>query len=210
MFLNINPLAKTMEEIEQVYPEIIEKCIAERRSIRVFTEKGVENKNVIKILEAGNWAPSAGNLQSRRFVVVQTLKGRKKIMECVKSARIAKTGKSKIMKAPVFIVICADLKKCRTRYIGRKGLLFAIQDVAASAQNMALMAHSLGLGSCWIGNFDESAIISRFGLKDGLFPMTILAVGYPEYKPLPPKRFSVDEIAEFDSEADAGTLVYEL
>lgn len=197
-----------MERITQVQKEIIEKCIKERRSIRVFRDREVEAGKLMEVLEAGNWAPSAGNFQSRRFIVIQGQEERKNVMECIHSAQISKSGKANMMKAPVFIIVCAHPKKCRERYAGRKSLLFSIQDATTAAQNMTLMAYALGLGTCWIGNFDESAIISRFGLKDGLYPVAILALGYPEFIPLPPKRYDIEEITVFYPEYKVGESVY--
>jgi nitroreductase len=197
-----------VQETVQLWPEIIEQCIKERRSIRVYKDDDVEDYKLMKVLEAGNWAPSAGNLHSRHFIVIQSQEGKKKLIECVRSSRISKTGKGNLMKAPVFIIICADPKNCKIRYAGRKSLMFSIQDAAAATQNMAIMAHALGLGTCWVGNFDESSIISGFSLRKGLYPVAILALGYPAYSPPPPRKKSIEEVTEFHLEAEPGKSVY--
>lgn len=197
-----------MQETSLLWLDIVEKCIKERRTVRSFREKDIEKKKMIKILEAGNWAPSAGNLHSRYFVVVQSASEKKRIMECVQSNRIKESGKKNLMKAPLFIIVCADFKKCRTKYKGRKGTMFGIQDAAVAVQNMSLISHALGLGTCWVGNFDEAKIISVFNLRKGLYPTAILAIGYPAYIPPPPKRFAIEEITRFDSEANPGNSIY--
>ena len=117
-------------------------------------------------------------------------------------------GKTQLMKAPVFIIACADHKKCSKKYGTKKGMLFSIQDASVAVQNMCLMAYGMGIGTCWIGNFDEKNLSTTFGLRSGLYPIAVLALGYPAYTPTPPKRNCVDEVCDFHT--DSGISVYEV
>ncbi len=131
------------------------------------------------------WAPSAGNLQSRKFYFIfnQTIK-----KDLVKAA----LGQSFIAKAPVVIVGCVDLR-IKDHY-GERGVnLYAIQDVSASIQNVLLVAHELGLASVWIGAFCEDEISRILKLPRFLRPISIIPVGYTSVHPRAPGRVSVED-----------------
>jgi nitroreductase len=79
-------------------------------------------------------------------------------------------------------------------YGSRGEELYSIQDVACSVENMMLAAHSLGLGSVWVGAFHEEGIANVLDMPSHLRPMAILPVGYPAHSPSPPRRLDKDEI----------------
>ncbi|MCR4286668.1 MAG: nitroreductase family protein, partial [Deltaproteobacteria bacterium] len=74
--------------------------------------------------------------------------------------------------------------------------LYMIQDAAVAVENMMLQAHELGLGSVWVGAFDEAGVAKTLALPDSLRPLAIVPVGWPGHKPLPPKRLLNDEAVE--------------
>lgn len=123
------------------------KAIKERRSIRSFQKKDISGEIVDKLIDALIWAPSAGNLQARKFLFVKDAKLKKGI---VSSA----LGQSFIAEAPLVIVGCTD-SRISGRYGERGVYLYSIQDVAASIMGMMLVAHENGLGTVWVGAFDE-------------------------------------------------------
>ncbi|MBZ9569692.1 nitroreductase family protein [Patescibacteria group bacterium] len=156
------------------------KIIKERRSIRKFQKKEIPDETIDKLIEALIWAPSAGNLQSRKFYFVFDDEIKEKLA-------VAAFGQSSITQAPLVVIGCADDKISR-RY-GEKGRkLYSICDVSASIQNMILLATELGLGSCWIGAFDERKVAEILDLPKNLHPIVIVPVGYPAEKPSPPPR----------------------
>ncbi len=69
-----------------------------------------------------------------------------------------------IVEASIVIVVCADEKRAAESYGARGKTLYCLQDTAAAIQNILLTAHSLGLGSCWIGAFKEEEIRTVIGL----------------------------------------------
>ncbi len=165
------------------------KAVRERRSIRDFQKKEIPPDLVEKLAEALIWAPSAGNLQSRKFYFVQD--GRTK-MEIVSAA----LGQSFIAEAPLVIVGCTD-DKISGRY-GERGVnLYSIQDVAASIMGMMLVAHENGLGSVWVGAFREEGVSKILNLPGNLRPVVIVPVGYPSRIPSPPPRVSKQAAVEF-------------
>ncbi len=156
------------------------EAVKERRSIRAFQEKAIPQEALDQIIEAILWAPSAGNLQSRFFYFVFERKLKTKL------ARAA-LDQFFISDAPLAIVACCDLRI--EGHYGRRGRdLYTIQDVAASIQNLMLVAHEIGLGSVWVGAFDEKKVFETLEIPNHLRPVAIVPVGYPAEFPSPPPR----------------------
>ncbi|MBD3227886.1 MAG: NADH dehydrogenase FAD-containing subunit [Candidatus Lokiarchaeota archaeon] len=120
----------------------VSECILKRRSIRNFKNKPIPNDDIIKILEAARWAPSAKNRQVIRFIVVTY----EEILEDISNhAKILFFKQRHAAKAPVIIAVCTP-----------KGTW--IEEIGAAIQNMLLLAWTLGIGSCWIGSFNKNKV----------------------------------------------------
>lgn len=165
------------------------EAIRERRSIRNFQKKDIPQKIVDKLIDALIWAPSAGNLQSRKFFFVKDAKLKENITD-------AALGQSFIAEAPLVIVGCTDSRISR-RYGERGEYLYTIQDVAVSIMGMMLVAHENGLGTVWVGAFNEDDVFDILKLPGNLRPVAIVPVGYPVKIPSPPPRVSRHEAVEF-------------
>lgn len=160
-------------------------AIKGRRSIRGFLGKEIPHEAIEALKDAIIWAPSAGNLQSRRFYFIYNKDVKKRLVD-------AALHQTFIAQAPLVVVTCADL--LIGRYYGKRGEeLYCLQDVAASIQNMMLEAHSLGLGSCWVGAFHEGEVARVLNLPENLRPVAIVPVGYPAHTPPPPRRVDKEE-----------------
>ena len=164
------------------------KAVKERRSIRNFQKKEIPDDAVDKLIEAIIQAPSAGNLQSRKFYFI-------KDAEIKQQLAGAAFGQNFIAEAPLTIVACTD-NKISKRYGDRGAHLYAIQDVSASIMNMILVAHELGLGTVWVGAFDEWQVFEILKLSQNLRPVAIIPVGYPVKIPSAPRRVSKNEAVE--------------
>lgn len=165
------------------------KAIKERRSVRSFQKKEIPGEIINKLTDALIWAPSAGNLQARKFFFIKDTKLKKGIIS-------AALNQAFIADAPLVIVGCTDNTISR-RYGDRGVYLYSIQDVAASIMGMMLVAHENGLGTVWVGAFDEEEIFNLLNLPENLRPVAIVPVGYPLRIPTPPPRVSRDEAVEF-------------
>ena len=164
------------------------ELVKNRRSIRKFDpSKDVTEEQIDKILEAGIWAPSAGNTQCWRFFVVRN----KEIKE---DLAIRAGHQPFISDAPIVIVVCADLKHIGRSYGARGHKTYALQDTAAAIQNMLLAITDLGLASVWIGAFDESRAAKILNLNEDVRPLAMLPIGYSTENPLPPKRRKQSEV----------------
>lgn len=162
------------------------EAIKKRRSIREFQKREIPREIIEKLIEAIIWAPSAGNLQSRKFYFVFN----EKIKMALSQAAL---NQDFIAEAPLVVVGCTD-DRISQRYGERGRNLYAICDVSASIQNLMLEAAELGLGTCWVGAFDEEEVSEILNLPENLRPIAIIPVGYPAEKPSPPKRKEVEEV----------------
>jgi nitroreductase len=148
----------------------------------------VKPEHITQILDAGTHAPSAGNIQDWRFVVIKDRGKRIQLAE-------ASMSQMWIADAPVLIVVCTNMDKISERYGDRGRDLYSIQDTAAAVQNMLLAAHALGLASCWIGSFSEDAVTHILKIPEDVRPVAILPIGYPSEKRPMPKRFDLYQLA---------------
>ncbi|EKQ52621.1 MAG: nitroreductase [Methanobacterium sp. Maddingley MBC34] len=170
--------------------EIFE-TISQRRSIRRFKKEDIHESLILKIIQAGVWAPSAGNLQSWELVLVKNPQSREKLSE-------AAYMRDFISQAPVVMVPCVNLRVSGAIYGNRGVELYSIQDVSCAVENMLLMAHALGLGACWVGAFDEQQVTNLLGTPSYVRPVALVPMGYPDEKPYPPPRRDLDDFLHYE------------
>ena len=145
------------------------KTIFTRRSIRHFTNKPIGRNLVGDILKAAMYAPSARNYQPWHFIVVDEKSTLLKIPGVHPYAEMCK-------EAALAILVCGDtIIEQTTEYI--------TLDCAAASQNILLAAHSLGLGSVWLGVYPKEermkGMIDLFGLPENIIPISLIVLGYP-------------------------------
>ena len=157
--------------------------LKERKSVRVFTQQPITPEVTTAILEAAVNAPTAGNQQLYTIIHVTDPKLKEQLAESCDHQPFIAT-------APLVLVFCADCRKwyrsfkafdCQPRDPGVGDLMLAISDTNIAAQNAVVAAHSLGLGSCYIGDIMENAETQRKLLKlpEYVFPAAMLVFGYP-------------------------------
>ena len=167
---------------EKQFQEAVFKTIFERRSVRRYLEKIPEREKIIKILEAGIWAPSGHNNQPWRFVIIWSEEIKRKLSEFVKYS------KELIKNAPLLIGVFLDKN---TMYDKIKDH----QSAGACIQNMLLSAYALGLGTCWIGEIlkNEDKVKDILGLSQDEYEMcALIAIGYPDDKSKRAGRYSLE------------------
>ena len=166
-------------------------CIRTRRSIRKYKDKPVPWDNIVEIMQAGKYAPFAGNITNVKFIVVKNEDKRRAIAE-------ASAQQYWMQDAPIHIVMVGEPEKAE-RYYGTRGVrLYTIQGVSAAIENMLLTAHSLGLGSCWVGAFDEDEIRRLCNLPEHVDVHAILTIGYADEVPEPPPKYRIEHIMFFE------------
>jgi nitroreductase len=167
------------------------ECIKTRRSIRKYLDKEVPWDLVSKIVDAGRLAPSAGNLQNWKFVVVLDDARREKIAE-------ACLNQTWMNKAPVHIIVLADPRVAERYYGARGDRLYSVQNCAAAIENMLLMAHNVGLGACWVGALDENMVGRTIKIPEGVRPQAIITLGYPGEKVKEPAKYPLENVTYFN------------
>ena len=168
------------------------EAIKERRSIRAFTDEKVSEKDVERLIDAARWAPSAGNTQPLELVVVKDKEMKRKLSE-------AALNQTFIQKAPVVIVVCADLNRSSRGYGSRGERLYSLQDTAAATENILLAAQELGLATCWVGAFRDKEVAKAVKAPKNMKPVAIVPVGHPAERPLAPQKRSVNEIVHYET-----------
>ncbi|MCE5203051.1 MAG: nitroreductase family protein [Coriobacteriales bacterium] len=164
-----------------------DEVISKRRSVRHFNGKlTVSDDDVTALLRAGVSAPSAGNIQPWRFVVVRSREARERLSSAM--------GQRWATAAPVIIVVCVDPRPCAARYGDRGEYLYSIQDTAAATENILLAAVNRGLASCWVGAFDEKAVAAAIGVTAPITPVAVLPVGYSAESAGKPARRPIDDV----------------
>ncbi len=168
----------------------LSQAIKTRRSIRRFTDKPVEDEKIKQIIEMGNLAPSAGNLQPRDFVVVKNQDTKQHLVN-------AAQGQKFIAKASHVIVVCANSERA-SHYENRGTDLYTIQDTAAAIQNMLLTIVDLGLSSCWVGAFNEKMVSDALGLPSHIRPVAMLPIGYSDVVSGGGSRIPTEDLVHYE------------
>ena len=160
------------------------EAIKKRRTIRTYKTTPVSQDTLDIILEAGRLAPSWGNTQTWRWVVIQDQNLKMQIAE--KVLRPGNRGTDAVKTAPVIIAACAELNKAGFRE-GQpstdKGGYWYMFDAALALENMVLAAKSLGLGTLFIGKMNANKVESLLGVPQGYACVILMVLGYPDEEP---------------------------
>jgi len=145
---------------------------ARRYSVRAYQPGPLPEAALQAILEAAGAAPSAGNMQAYEIVVVREPERKKRLAQ-------ASLDQTFMVDAPVLIVFLANPERNAARY-GRRGReLYALQDATIACAYAQLAATALGLGTCWIGAFDEEPVREAIEAPAAWRPVAILPIGVP-------------------------------
>jgi len=173
----------------------VEEAIRTRQSVREYEDRPVETQKIDAVLEAARLAPSAGNRQEWRFVVVTDSTKRKKMSK-------AAAGQLFVGNAPCILACCADTDHHEMRC----GQLCYPIDVAIAIVHITLRAVELGLGTCWIGAFYEDEVKKLLEIPDHIKVVELLTLGYPKEKTLRKKnRLPIEKIVFSERWGSTGT-----
>lgn len=179
-----------------------------RRSIRKFKSKRVSESVVRKIVDVGQRAPSACNLQTYTIVWVRDTEKKRQVWD-------ACGVPEGIRNAPVVFVICADIRRlarvldylgsdhCLRHGYGVQLKIMSVIDASLMAENMVMAAECLGLGSVFIGSaLANSKVIEALRLPKGVLPLTLLCVGYADEAPPVRPRWALSSMLLIDQYQD--------
>lgn len=178
--------ASTSSDVEPVQKSTIEDIMT-RTSVRSYTDKEVGSEQIDTLLRAAMAAPTAGNKQPWRFVVINERATLDSIAENFNSMTMAK-------EASIAVVMCGDV----TATFEGEGQEYWVQDVSAASENLLLAAHSMGLGAVWCGIYPISARVEQFSqmlnLPENIVPMACICVGYPSGETTPKDKWKPEYI----------------
>ncbi len=152
------------------------ETVSARRSVHVYRPIEVSDAEIERILTAANAAPSAGNLQAYEIVVVRHASARGSLAE-------AAHGQAFLAEAPVILVFLAAPARSASRYAARGEKLFCLQDATIAACYAQLAATAVGLGSCWVGAFNDNRVAQVVNAPARLHPVCLLAIGHAAQQP---------------------------
>jgi len=170
-----------------VIPEDFFNFLHSRHSIRAFAPREIEETKLTSILDAAVGAPSAGNLRAYRITVIRSLASRAQLVT-------AALGQEFLSQAPIVLAFFADCTRSAVRYKERGRNLYALQDATIACAYAQLAAHALGLGSVWVGAFDDEAVARILEAKAEWQPVALLPIGYPAEEPGQTDRRPMHEI----------------
>lgn len=151
--------------------KIIEE-IVKRRSIREYAPRPVEEEKLVRVLEAGRLAPNARNQQDW-LILVTSGPLKERLVEA------ASPHQAFLRQAPLILAACA----LNTSYVMRCGHPSFLIDLAIVLDHISLQAVREGLGTCWIGSFDQAQAKRVLGVPDSASIVELMSLGYPERLP---------------------------
>jgi len=165
------------------------EAIQKRRSVRKYKEDPIPEEVLLRVLEAARLAPSGKNFQPWKFIIVKDKALKKKLAE-------ASAGQFFIARAPIIIVGCGFPDNCYAR-MGRYMKSWSV-DVTIALEHLILQAQEEGLGTCWIGSFEEEEVKAILNVPKEVKVLALTPLGYPDEIPRFRGRKSLDEIISFD------------
>lgn len=164
------------------------EAIKERKSIRKYKDMDVEDEKLKKILESARIAPSAANRQEWKFLVVKNQETRDKLVE-------AANGQKFVEDAPITIVTCSTESE-RVMPCGQHAYTV---DLSIAVSFMILEATELGLGTCWLGAYDEGKVKEILGIPDDIRVPAMFTLGYADENPAPRPRKDIGDIICYET-----------
>lgn len=147
--------------------------IKTRESIRSYSNKKVEDEKINFVLESARLSPSWRNRQCWHFIVVKD----KKIIKDLSKTSIINHW---LRKVPVIIVACGNPKQSGLK----NGINYYIVDVSIALEHIILAATDKGLGTCWIGGFNEKKVKRTLRIPENIRVIALTPLGYPAGKKL--------------------------
>ena len=167
------------------------KLASDRYSVRKFENKHLKQDVIDKILAAGHVAPTGCNYQPQRILVLNTDESLNKLKKCTRAH----------FDAPTAMVVCYNKEESWVRKYD--GALSAPVDASIVATHLVLMAHSIGVGTCFVMAFDPSSLRSEFNIPENFETTAIIVMGYPhpDVQPLDmhSKFRPLDEVVYYES-----------
>ncbi len=163
------------------------RLVQERYSSRSYQPREVEKDKLLRVLEAARLAPTAANRQAFRIVVITD--------PVLRSEMKAAYHREWFYTAPVIIVAVGFPDRNWVRADGKN---YNDVDVAIVMDHLIMQAAELGLGTCWIADFDAHAVSEILDLPDDALPVALTPLGYPADSARPKKRGLLEDLVSWN------------
>jgi len=175
-----------------------EELVHKRRSVRRYSDRPVAREDILPCLEAARLAPSGCNSQPWHFVVIDEPGLRKRVAERIFSGIYSMNQFAR--EAPVLVAVVSEKEKFLASFGGQiRDTSYCLVDIGIACEHLVLQAQELGIGSCWIGWFDEKTLKEELKISKGKKIDIVIALGYPaEDKTVPKTRKALAEISSFN------------
>ena len=174
--------------------------VKHRKSVRDFLDKPVEREKIMMCLEAARLAPSASNSQPWKFIVVDDRELKNRLCSAAFGGIYSFNSFCKM--APVIAVVISEKSKFLARIGGMfRGTKYYLIDIGIAGEHLVLQAEDLGLGTCWIGWFNEGAVKSILSIPQDKKIDILIALGYYDRQKVPSEhsREPIGKIISFNS-----------
>jgi nitroreductase len=175
------------------------ELVRHRKSVRNFLDTPVEKEKVMMCLEAARFAPSASNSQPWKFIVVDDKETKNRLCDSTFSGIYLLNSFCKT--APVIIAVVSEKSNFLVRIGGMfRGTQYYLIDIGIACEHFVLEAEDLGLGTCWIGWFNENGVKSVLNIPRDKKIDILIALGYFSRDSRGPEhgREPLDKIASFN------------
>jgi nitroreductase len=163
------------------------EAIESRRSVRAYRPDPIDKETLARVLEAARSAPTAHNRQPFRIVVVSAMGHEMDLARVYRPPWFAQ--------APLVLAVVAVPGEAWRRGDGK---LYDEVDAAIVMDHLVLAATALGLGTCWVADFDPDATREVLGLPHDVVPIACTPLGYPDKIPAPPGRRPLEELVKYE------------
>jgi len=172
----------------------LDKAIKKRTSIKKFSNKKPDWRDILEAIDAARLAPMAGNIYSLRFLIIDDKNKIQSISDCCQQDFVSQ--------APYLIIVCSDEKKTKNSFEERADK-YLRQQAGAAIQNFLLKIEESGLATCWVGHLSEKLIKEKLGIPNEIEIEAVLPIGYESKEKGSKKRtkdkIDLDRILYFNS-----------
>lgn len=167
----------------------LDKAIQKRHSVRRFTSKKPDWRDIIECIDSARYAPMAGNIYSLKFILVSDREKIQKLADASQQHFIAQ--------AHYVVIVCSDPKKTLNCYEER-AKKYCLQQAGAAIQNFLLKIEECKLATCWIGHFVDSLVKETLQIPEEIEVEALFPIGYEFGKTEKRKKTGMDKILYFE------------
>ena len=169
----------------------VDKAIQTRKSVKRFSEKKPDFRDIIEAIDAARFSPMAGNSYSLRFVLIDDVQIIQKLAEASQQDFVAN--------AKYVVVACTDVAKTLNAYEDR-GKRYLRQQAGAGMQNFLLKLNERGLATTWVGHFVDYLVKEAVGIPENIQIEALFPIGYERSRPVSTskRKITLDRIIFFN------------